>query len=70
MPVIETTPDLVRDTYERVQRNLEIVRRRLGRPLSYAEKILLGHLDKPADQELVPGRHRTDGLAPVHLLGT
>ncbi len=55
MPVIETTPDLVRDTYERVQRNLEIVRRRLGRPLSYAEKILLGHLDKPADQELVPG---------------
>ncbi len=55
MPTIETTPDLVRSTYEKVRQNLEIVRRRLGRPLTYAEKILLGHLNDPQGQELDPG---------------
>jgi hypothetical protein len=29
---------------------------RLGRPLTYAEKILYGHLDDPNDQELVRGQ--------------
>jgi aconitate hydratase len=55
MPVIETTPELVRSAYDRVERTLETVRRRLDRPLTYAEKILLGHLDDPEEQELVPG---------------
>ncbi|MCP5057076.1 MAG: aconitate hydratase [bacterium] len=55
MPKIETTPELVRKTYEQVQQNLGTVRRRLGRPLTYAEKILLGHLDDPEGQELTPG---------------
>jgi aconitate hydratase len=45
MPAIETTPELVARCYERLSRNVEILRRRLGRPLSYAEKIMLGHLD-------------------------
>jgi aconitate hydratase len=55
MPPIETTPELVRATYERTARNLEVVRGRLKRPLSYAEKVLFGHLADPASQELEPG---------------
>ncbi len=55
MPAIATTPELVRANYEKVEANLAIVRERLGRPLSYAEKILLGHLDDVANQELEPG---------------
>ncbi|MDX1649565.1 MAG: aconitase family protein, partial [Myxococcota bacterium] len=56
MPVIETTPELVRRAYEQVARNLEVVRGRLGRPLTCAEKVLLGHLDDPEGQDLEPGR--------------
>ncbi len=52
---IDTTPELVRSAYEKVQQNLAIVRKRLGRPLTYAEKILLGHLADPEGQELLPG---------------
>jgi aconitate hydratase len=63
MPVIETTPELVRRVYERVARNLEVVRGRLGRPLTYAEKVLLGHLQDPEGQELEPGRSYLE-LAP------
>jgi aconitate hydratase len=55
MPAIETTPALVRRSYETVERNLQIVRKRLGRPLTYAEKILLGHLAHPETQPLDAG---------------
>jgi aconitate hydratase len=55
MPAIETTPDLVRAAYARLERSLEEVRRRLGRPLTYAEKALFGHLRDPGRQELAPG---------------
>jgi aconitate hydratase, mitochondrial len=55
MPSIETTPELVRSTYETLSRKLANVRERLHRPLSYAEKILLGHLDDPAGQALDAG---------------
>jgi aconitate hydratase len=56
MPAIETTPDLVRRSYERLERSLAVVRRRLGRPLTYAEKVLFGHLRDPEGQELAPGK--------------
>jgi aconitate hydratase len=55
IPTIETTAALVQATYERVKRNLEVVRARLGRSLTYAEKILLGHLANPGEQELEAG---------------
>ena len=42
--------------YGTLARNLEIVRRRLQRPLTLAEKVLLGHLDDPENQEMVPGK--------------
>jgi aconitate hydratase len=54
-PVIETTPEMVRRVYATIERNLEIVRRRLNRPLTLMEKIVLGHLDDPEHQELEPG---------------
>ncbi|KAJ5097505.1 hypothetical protein N7456_008226 [Penicillium angulare] len=47
--------------------NLEIVRRRLNRPLSYAEKVLYSHLDDPHGQEIKRGssylRLRPDRVA-------
>jgi aconitate hydratase len=56
MSTIETTPDFVRAVYERLERNVEIIRGRLGRPLTYAEKVFLGHLDAAASEDLEPGK--------------
>ncbi|MEK7283573.1 MAG: aconitate hydratase, partial [Acidobacteriota bacterium] len=56
MHLIDSTPDFVRSIYEQMDRRLEIVRRRLKRPLTLAEKIVLGHLDDPESQDLEPGR--------------
>jgi len=52
---IETTTDLVSGAYETSRRNLEVVRGRLGRPLTLAEKVILGHLADPQGQELARG---------------
>jgi aconitate hydratase len=54
--IIESTPALAAKVYETMGRNLEIVRRRLGRPLTLADKVLLGHLDDPAHQDMEPGQ--------------
>ena len=55
MPVIETTAQLVENTYAKMKQRLDAVRPRLGRPLTYGEKVLFGHLDDPAGQLLDPG---------------
>ncbi len=55
MSAIASTPDFVSSAYSRMERNLEIVRRRLQRPLTLAEKILFGHLDDPEGADLRPG---------------
>ena len=55
MVEIESTPQMVAKVYATIERNLEIVRRRLGRPLTLADKILLGHLADPETQEMEPG---------------
>jgi len=52
---IATTPEMVRSVYRRLRENLEIVRDRLGRPLTLAEKLVLGHLDDPRGQVLARG---------------
>ena len=44
MPEIETTRALVERVYASLERNVGIARRRLERPLSYAEKVFYGHL--------------------------
>ncbi|GMM29183.1 aconitate hydratase [Martiniozyma asiatica (nom. inval.)] len=41
--------------YKQNVENLKIVKERLGRPLTYAEKILYSHLDKPESQEIERG---------------
>ena len=56
MVTIESTPEMAAKVYETMERNLTIVRRRLGRPLTLADKVLLGHLDDPENQEIEPGK--------------
>ena len=53
---IDSTPDVVAKAYDKTRRNLDVVRKRLNRPLTLAEKVLFGHLDDPAKQELAPGK--------------
>jgi aconitate hydratase len=55
MVTIESTPDMAAKVYETMEHNLRIVRRRLGRPLTLADKVLLGHLDDPEGQDMEPG---------------
>jgi aconitate hydratase len=56
MAAIDITPDAAAGLYARMLENLAILRRRLRRPLTLAEKVLLGHLDAPLTQDLHPGR--------------
>jgi aconitate hydratase len=73
MVTIESTPDMVAGIYQTMERNLQIVRRRLGRPLTLADKVLLGHLDDPEHQDLEPGRSylflRPDRVVLQDVLG-
>ncbi len=59
--------------YADMERRLAIVRRRLARPLTLADKILLGHLDAPETQALVPGESqlalRVDRVVFQDVLG-
>ncbi len=52
---IESSPEFVANTYRTMEANLEVVRRRLGRPMTLTEKVLLSHLEDPESQELEPG---------------
>ena len=56
MVASDSTPEFVSKVYETMQRNLEIVRRRVGRPITLADKLLLSHMDDPENQELIAGR--------------
>ncbi len=73
MVTIDSTPDMVAQIYDTMARNLTVVRRRLGRPLTLADKVLLGHLDDPDHQELEPGtsylRLRPDRVVFQDVLG-
>ena len=73
MVAVESTPEQVTEVCRTMARNLETVRRRLGRPLTLAEKVLLGHLDAPETQDLEPGRSylslRPDRVAFQDVLG-
>ncbi|KGK34802.1 hypothetical protein JL09_g6049, partial [Pichia kudriavzevii] len=41
--------------YKQNVKNLDIVKSRLNRPLTYAEKILYSHLDQPETQDIERG---------------
>ncbi|HEV7996061.1 MAG TPA: aconitate hydratase [Stellaceae bacterium] len=55
MVSIESTPEMAAAVYATMTRSLAVVRRRLDKPLTLADKVLLGHLDDPEHQELKPG---------------
>ena len=73
MPVIESTPEMAAAAYAVMSRNLETVRRRLGKPLTLADKLLLSHLDDADGQEMEPGRSylllKPDRVALQDVLG-
>ena len=56
MATLESTPEFVANVYKTMHRNLRVVRRKLGRPLTLADKVLLGHLDDPENQEMIAGK--------------
>ena len=56
MASIASTPEMVASVYARSRANLEILRQRLGKPLTLAEKILLGHLNQAADCDIERGQ--------------
>ncbi len=53
---IESTPEWVSGVYSTMSRRLDEARKRLNRPLTFAEKVLFSHLDNPAKQEFAPGQ--------------
>jgi len=53
---IDTTPELVSSAYAKMRERLKVVRSRLNRPLTLAEKVLFGHLDDPKGQDLTRGK--------------
>jgi aconitate hydratase len=64
MSKFDTTSEM---PYEKLVKNLEVVRGRLQRPLTLSEKILYSHLDEPDTQDIVRGesylRLRPDRVA-------
>jgi aconitate hydratase len=73
MVTIESTPQMAAKVFETMEKNLEVVRRRLDRPLTLADKVLLGHLDDPAHQDMEPGKSylmlRPDRVVLQDVLG-
>jgi len=67
MVEIAVTLEIAATIYARMASNLELVRRRLGAPLTLADKVLLGHLDAPETQELVRG-HSQLALRPDRVV--
>jgi aconitate hydratase len=73
MVTIDSTAEMAAMVYETMERNLAVVRQRLGRPLTLADKVLLGHLDEPEHQELEAGKSylllRPDRVVLQDVLG-
>ncbi|MCP4290334.1 MAG: aconitate hydratase [bacterium] len=52
---IETTKEMVSNVYKQSRERLNVVRGRLNRPLTLAEKVLFGHLADPVNQDFERG---------------
>ncbi|MEN8141188.1 MAG: aconitate hydratase [Thermodesulfobacteriota bacterium] len=66
MTNIDSSSTFIEAVYQRMASNLTSVRERLNRPLTFAEKLLYGHLDDAASAELSPGKYvktRPDRIA-------
>src|SRR5947208_2227878 len=67
MAVTASTPvELVEEVYGHLAQRTEVARRRLGRPVTLAEKILFNHLADPEGQPLERGRSYSE-LYPDHV---
>lgn len=70
---IESTPHMVANTYAVMRRNLKTIRKRVRRPLTLADKILLGHSADPKSQGIEPGESQLslnpDRVALQDVLG-
>lgn len=55
-PSPATSVDLVKKCFVRMEENLKIMRKRLGRPLTLSEKLVFGHLEDPEGQNLERGK--------------
>jgi aconitate hydratase len=53
---VESTPEFVAEAYRKMEERISVARKKLGKPLSLAEKIILGHLDDPKTDDLKPGK--------------
>ena len=61
MAVAANTPiELINDVYGKLAERVALGRRRLGRPLTFAEKVLINHLREPETGGLERGRSYTD----------
>ncbi len=52
---VDSTPLFVEGVYKKMEEKLAVIRQRLARPLTYAEKLLYGHLDDAAAAQLEAG---------------
>ncbi len=52
---VDSTAGFIEAVYRKMESSLALVRKRLGRPLTYAEKVLYGHLEAPSDEQLEAG---------------
>src|SRR6476660_9430908 len=73
MATVESTPEMASRMYAKMDDRLGIIRKRMNRPLTLADKILYGHVDDPEHQELEPGKSqlflRPDRVVLQDVLG-
>ncbi len=53
--LVDSTPQFIEAVYQKMDTNIALVKKRLGRPLTYGEKILYGHLDNAMEADLEAG---------------
>ncbi len=53
--LVDSTPQFIEAVYQKMDTNIALVKKRLGRPLTYGEKILYGHLDNAMEVDLEAG---------------
>lgn len=54
-PISKFDSITLEDCYAKLAANIDIVRERLGRPLTLSEKVVYGHLDDPHNADIVRG---------------
>ncbi len=52
---VDSTASFIEKVYTKMEANIDHIKKRFGRPLTYTEKILYGHLDNAREAELEPG---------------